>query len=148
MPRSLKSIGLSLTLVGFVMLTMVIVSAYYRKLFSDEETTEVEATVKNIRQVSSQPYNRMVNLSVQYCYSDKTYTAHHYTQVPEGSVDFRKGDTITIDVHPKHPKVFRLRSTQMDDLEERMKKNSVLIAVLGGILLLAGIIVLTVALLS
>ena len=140
--------GLSLTLVGFVMLAMMFVTAHYRKLFVEGETAEYDAEVKDLKRMTSKSYDKMVTPIVEYSFEGKLITAHHYIQVPEDNIDFRKGDIITIEVNPKQPKVFRLRSAEMFALEERMKKNSVIVYVLGAVILLAGIIMLTVTLLS
>ena len=144
--------GLSLTLVGFVLLAMMLVTAHYRKLFVEGETSEYDAEVTDLKKMTSKPYSlmvpQMVTPIVEYSFEGRLIKAHHYIQVPEDSIHFRKGDIITIEVNPKQPKVFRLRSAELFALEERMKKNSVIVYVLGGIVFLAGIIMLTVTLLS
>ena len=142
--------GLSLTLVGVCLLAVVFVTAYYRKLFVDGETEEVEAAVKNIRHIKNRHYDvmEMVVPSVEYCYEGKVIKAHHYIQVPMKNINFHKGDIITIEINPRRQKVFRIRSAEWFSLEERKNRNSIFFTVGGACTLLPGIIMLTVTLLS
>ena len=140
--------GLSLTLTGFIVLAVLFVLEYYKKLFVDGETIETEATVKSLKRTYSRYTEDTICPVVEYSFEGKLMTAHHYIQVPANKIDFNRGETVTIEVNPRKPKVFRMKSIEAVSLEDRMKRNTIILAVLGGVLLLAGIIMLTVTLLS
>ena len=141
-------LALSLLLVGFCILAVLFGREHYRKQFVNDDVEEVEAVVTDLKPFTSRPYNFMVCPIVEFSYESRLITAHHYFQVPEEIIDFRKGDTITVEINPKKPKIFRLRSAKLYALEDRLQKSNMIVVALGACTFLAGVVMMIVTLVA
>ncbi len=132
-----SSLGLALILTGVISLAMGIVMTYYKSFFKGE-TEEVEAKIVSMKRSVSGDYP-LICPHAEYSIGGKLIKGHYYMNILESQADFKVGDTVTIQVNLKHPKMFMIKS-----LEERLGRfkgnnNFWILTVIGGVTLLAGI---------
>lgn len=124
---------------GLILIAAGIARKYYSDLFTGENVMRIEATVTDIKD-SIQTNGDIVCPYVEYQGENGPVKAHHYISVFRSSLNFVKGDTITILVDPRKPKIFRI--ADMDLYETDSTKKIPLVLILIGIgLSAAGILI-------
>ena len=137
-------VGFSLTLSGVLFAGMALVIWYYGRVFS-AELEEVEARLTALRPTVSKEYDAMICPEAEYSINGKLIRGHYYTMVFKPAVSAKVGDTVMVQVNPKHPKVFRIAEVEASMEMKNSKKNTPLMVVIGGGLIVAGIIVLIIS---
>ncbi len=141
----IMAVGYALVLVGVIFGALAFVVWYYGRVFSGEPE-ECEARITALKPMTSRPYNMLVCPEAEYRINGVSVRGHYYTHVIDTAVDIEVGDTIMVQVNPKHPKVFRIESIEESMQMKNTKKNSPALAGVGAVLIIVGIIVLIVSL--
>ena len=123
---------------------MAIVIWYYGRVFSGE-LEEVEARLTALRPTVSKEYDALICPEAEYSINGKLIRGNYYTMVFKPAVSAKVGDTVMVQVNPKHPKVFRIAEVEASMEMKNSKKNTPLMVVIGGGLIVAGIIVLIIS---
>ena len=136
---SSSALWLGLVFSGFLLIAAGIARQYYNCTFTGEDVYRYEAIVTDIKD-SIQTNGELVCPYVEYQSETGTVKAHHYTPIFRSCLNFVKGDTITILVDPKKPKIFRIADMDLYETAQTRKIPLVLIA-LGAFIMAAGIII-------
>lgn len=134
------TIALTLILTGVLLLCAGVLRRYYNNIFTSENVCKYEALVTDIKD-SVSTNGDLVCPYVEYSGDSGIVKANHYVPVSRSALNFRKGDTITIIVHPGHPKIFSI--ADMDHYENDFsRKLPPALIIIGGALLAFGILTL------
>ncbi|MBQ8961854.1 MAG: DUF3592 domain-containing protein [Ruminococcus sp.] len=137
-------VGYSLIVGGIIFAGLALVIWYYGRLFSGE-LEEVEARLTSLRPMVSKEYDALICPEAEYSINGKLVKGHYYTAVLRPVVSAKVGDTVMVQVAPKHPKVFRIAEIEASMEMQNTKKNAPLVGAIGGGLIIAGIIVLIIS---
>jgi hypothetical protein len=140
----IMAVGYALIISGIVFLGLCFVVWYYGRIFSGE-LEEYEARITAIKPMTSRPYNMLVCPEAEYSIDGELVRGHYYTQVLERAVNAKVGDTVRVQVNPKHPKVFRIEDIESTMSMKNTKKNTPVLAAVGVLLVIAGVIVLIIS---
>ncbi|MCR4795570.1 MULTISPECIES: DUF3592 domain-containing protein [Ruminococcus] len=124
---------------GVILLAIGFVTWYYGRVFSGE-LEECESRITALKPMTSQPYNIMVCPEAEYSINGRLVRGHYYTHVLESAANIKVGDTVRIQVNPRHPKVFRIEDIENSMPMKKTKSSAPYFAIVGAGLIAIGII--------
>lgn len=136
------ALSLALILTGIIFLALGIVNVYYNKFVfrTYEEYDAVITKLKSIKGKNWNPNEAIVPYA-EYTVNGVLVTGAYYTPVISTIVRLRVNDTVTVQVNPDNPKVFRIADIENTVEMENTRKRSPLISAIGAVILIAGFIV-------
>lgn len=136
------ALSLALILTGIIFLALGIVNVYYNKFVfrTYEEYDAVITKLKSIKGKNWNPNETIVPYA-EYTVNGVLVTGAYYTPVISTIVRLRVNDTVTVQVNPDNPKVFRIADIENTAEMENTRKRSPLISAIGAVILIAGFIV-------
>ena len=138
------AVGYALIVSGIIFFGLAFVVWYYGRVFSGE-LEEYEARITTMKPMTSRPYNMLICPEAEYSINGKLVRGHYYTQILESVVNSKVGDTVIVQVNPKHPKVFRIEDIESSMPMKNTKKNTPVLAAVGVLLVIAGVIALIIS---
>ena len=126
--------ALTMILLGVIFTAMVFVRKYYNALFSGE-TIEYQAKLVEIRD-SINTDGGLVCPIVKYESDNGTVKAHSFMPIQRSSLNYRVGDTISIIVPAKKPKLFMISGLELNSPEDENRMQIILAGIGIGCLVI------------
>ena len=113
------------------------ISFYIYSKIINNNNISFRATVIGFRKMTSRTYDNTSCPTVEFNFNGSMIKSYYYRYMFDEEINFEIGDTLTILVNPKTPKIFRFESDKMSFTP----KDSIIISAIGLICLIIGIII-------
>lgn len=137
------AVGLALMLVGIIFTSMGALNVYYNMVVF-RETEKFDAIVTKLKLIKgkfSTPYDSF-QIYAEYSVNGVLIEGYYYTILQKHLVKCKVGDSIIVQVNPKHPKVFMMQDIECTQEMENTRKRSPILVCFGLVLIVAAMLIL------